>query len=284
MTWTPFGASAEDHAALVDGTPEWMLNSLRQRSDAEFRKFIRTDGYGNGYHENRLDRMRRMELETRMRAFAHVMESKGVNAVFAIMTEQERLRAFDWTIKDNVEKGEHRNEDLERVLRDGGSRWKVGTRNGVPGLEERVPQGVQDAADAAMAAPGDAGRLLSEAWHAVYGMNPQADLGYRKSIEAVEAIVIPKVMPGDGTAHLGKAIGQMATDGDWKMPFIKEHDKNPSKAVVLGMLRALWYGHSDRHPGTPNYIPSTQEAAEAAVSLAVTLVNLFSNDGIARRP
>lgn len=75
----------------------------------------------------------------------------------------------------------------------------------------------------------------------------------------------------------------MRADGDWKLPFIKEHAQNPSQSVVLGMMQALWSGHSDRHPGTPNYVQSTQEAAEAAVSLAVTFVNLFSNGGITRR-
>lgn len=76
----------------------------------------------------------------------------------------------------------------------------------------------------------------------------------------------------------------MRRDGDWKLPFIKEHPQNPSQDVVLGLLQALWSGHSDRHPGTASYIKSTQEAAEAAVSIAVTLINLFSNGGIRRRP
>lgn len=284
MTWVPFGLDAESHAALVDGTPEWMLNSLKERFDAEFLKYIRTDNYGNGYTEKRVDRMRRMELETRMRPFADVLDSRGIGTVWVAMSEQERLRAFDWTIRDNVANRESGNEELERVLRDGGSKWRVGTRNGVPGLEERVPQGVQDAADAAMATPGDAGRLLSEAWHAVYGVSPQPDLAYRKSIEAVEAMVLPTVMPNDDTATLGKAIGQMRQHGDWKLPFITEHKRNPSQDVVVGMIQALWSGHSDRHPGTASYIQSTQGAAEAAVSFAVTLVNLFANGGIARRP
>jgi len=114
-------------------------------------------------------------------------------------------------------------------------------------------------------------------------MSPQPDLGYRKAIEAVEAVVLPIAVPNDDTATLGKAIGQMRTQGDWKLPFIREHAQNPSEGVVLGMMQALWSGHSDRHPGTASYILSTQEAAEAAVSLAVTLVSLFSNGGIQRR-
>ena len=75
----------------------------------------------------------------------------------------------------------------------------------------------------------------------------------------------------------------MRSDGDWKKPFIKGHAQNQSQAVVLGSMQALWSGHSDRHPGTPNYVQSTQEAAEAAESLAVTLVSLFSSGAIARR-
>jgi hypothetical protein len=284
VNYVPFGAPDDQQPALVDGTPDWMVNSLRQRFTAEFRKFVRTDNYGAGYHEDRVERMRKMELEARMRAFAQILEQRSPGAVFDNMTEQERLQSLDWILKDNANARESGNDEWERILRDGGSKWKVGTRNGVPGLEERVPQGVQDAADKAMARPGDAGRLLSEAWHATYGMNPQPDLGYRKSIEAVEAVVLPLVTGNDATAHLGKAIGQMRAEGNWKMPFIKEHKENPSQGVVLGMMQALWSGHSDRHPGTPNYVQSTQEAAEAAVSLAVTLVNLFSSGAIARRP
>lgn len=202
MTWLPFGVDADEHAVLVDGTPEWMLNSLREQFVAEFRRFIRSNRYPgrHGYYVGDPARWRRMELETRIGPYADVSDSEGMAEVFDIMTDEERLRVFDWVIRDNVAANESGNDELERILRDGGSRWKVGTRNGAPGLEERVPTGVQDAADAAMALPGDAGRLLSEAWHATYGVHPQPDLGYRKSIEAVEAIVLPTVMPNDATA------------------------------------------------------------------------------------
>lgn len=95
--------------------------------------------------------------------------------------------------------------------------------------------------------------------------------------------MLPKVTPKDETATLGKAIGQMRAHGDWKLPFVKEHEQNPSQDVVLGMLQALWSGHSDRHPGTASYVESTQAAAEAAVSIAVTIVNLLNNGSVTRR-
>lgn len=286
VVWTPFGAVPEKHGTLIDGTPDWMLASLRLWFKSEFsRDERRTNGYGGAYTATRprVDRMRDADLALRGRPFSDMLAKLEWDSTFDAMTPEERLALFDWVIKENVRTGEKGNEHLEQVLRAGGSKWKVGTRNGEPGLEERVPQGVQDAADAAMTLPGDAGRLLSEAWHATYGMNPQPDLGYRKAIEAVEAVVLPMVIPNDASGHLGRAISQMRVDADWKLPFVKEHAKNPSHGVVLSMIQALWSGHSDRHPGTADYVPSTQEAAEAAVSLAVTLVNLFSSGGVARR-
>jgi hypothetical protein len=286
MEWSPLGVDAEQYGTLVDGTPDWMLASLRELFKSEFTQRLGEDnGFGYVAYRDvrRVERMRSADLALRGRPFADMLDRKGYDVTFNAMTAEERLSLFDWLVKENARTGETGNLKIEAVLHAAGSKWKVGIRNGEPGLEGRVPLGVQDAADSTMALSNDAGRLLSEAWHAVYGMNPQPDLGYRKSIEAVEAVVLPIVTPNDSTAHLGKAISQMRADGDWKLPFVKEHSQNPSQTVVLNMLQALWSGHSDRHPGTSNYIQSTQEAAEAAVSIAVALLNLFNSGAVARR-
>lgn len=284
MTWSPFGVEPDQYPTLVDGVPEWMHGSFHEIFKSEFRRFVRTDHYSDGYHVDRVDRLREFDLVSRGRPFADILEKRSPEAVFDAMTDTERLQVVDWLIKDNAANNESGSAAIDEILRAGGSRWKmVGLGNGSPGLEDRVPEGVQVAADAAMATPGDAGHLLSEGWHAVYGLSAQPDLGYRKSIEAVEAVVLPLVMRNDDTATLGKAISQMRAQGDWKMPLIKEHKENPSEAVVLSMMQALWSGHSDRHPGTVSYVLSTQEAAEAGVSLAVALVNLFSSGAVAQR-
>jgi len=280
MTWTPLGSQPEAHPALVPGIPQWMRGSLR----AWFvQQFSRYDSAGSHLGWD-VSRMRRYDLAARSQPLAEMLSFHGGRTLFDSLEDDQILRIIDWVVMDRGPRDVlGKTAALEKILRDGGSSWKVGVRNGTPGLEDRVPLGVQDAADQAMSTPGDAGRLLSEAWQAVYGINPQPDLGYRKSIEAVEAVVIPQVMKNDATATLGKAIGQMRAQGDWKLPFVKEHSQNPSQDVVLGMLQALWSGHSDRHPGTAVYVLSSQEAAEAAVSIAVSLVNLFASGGIARR-
>jgi hypothetical protein len=282
VNWTPLGADADTHHTLVEGVPAWMRSSLRAWIVDEYTYRSSTT------HRivNNVERMREYDLAARAIPLTVSLSSDGPAKLFNSLEDEVILRLLDWTVFNNSPRygGQQRNASLEQILAGGSSAWKVGVRTGVAGLERRVPLGVQAAAEAGMATPGDAGRLLSQAWHAVYGQSPHPDLGYRKSIEAVEAVVLPKVMPNDDTATLGKGIGQMRTQGDWKLPFIKEHKQNPSQDVVLGMMQALWSGHSDRHPGTASYIPSTQEAAEAAVSLAVTLVNLFANGGVARRP
>ena len=51
-------------------------------------------------------------------------------------------------------------------------------------------------------------------------------------------------------------------------------------SAVLAMMRLLWEGHRDRHEGGPTTTPITPESAQAAVSIAITLVHLLSTDSI----
>jgi hypothetical protein len=48
------------------------------------------------------------------------------------------------------------------------------------------------------------------------------------------------------------------------------------------MIALLWEGQRDRHAGGPISQPVTQEAAQTAVHLAVTLVQWFSAGAIYR--
>ena len=277
--WTPPGKDPAEHQTFMDGFPEYLYGPVRSWFIGQFS----TSG-GTFYN---IPRMERFDLDARGRfSMAWTLRDAGPEVLFDAIDDEARLVLLDWTVYDCASanwNSPQSNLDLERILSAGYSAWKVGTREGLAGLEQRAPLGVQEAADTAMAAPGDAGRLLSEAWHAAFSLSPQPDLAYRKSIEAVEAAALPKVVPNDTTAHLGKAISQMRTDSNWKLPLLREHPQNPTAGVVIDMMQALWSGHSDRHPGTSTYTPTTQEAAEAAVLLAVPLVQWFSSGAVARR-
>lgn len=277
MNWVPFGADPEDHATLVDGTPPWMEASLRVCFKSEFFREERFDSYGGTRSVKRIDRMRKMELQTRIRPVADRFGEQGIDAVFTIMSPDERLRALDWIIKDNAEHNERGNEDTEIVLRLGGSRWMVGKRNDVAGLEARVPIGVQEAAEAVMVTAGRAGQLLSEAWHSAFGANPDPEDAYEKAIKAVEEAAAQVVSPNNSQATLGTVVRDMKNQGDWALPLNPRDPDLPARMAEL-----LWKGQESRHGGN-DYRKPTPDEAEAALLLAVPLVQWFSSGVIARR-
>lgn len=69
---------------------------------------------------------------------------------------------------------------------------------------------------------------------------------------------------------------------DWALNIKKQHKDYPTTAVLLSMVQMLWAGQG-RHAGQPDWTPNTQAEAEAAVMLAVPLVQWFSSGAIQRR-
>lgn len=230
-----------------------------------------------------IERIEAYDLAART-SWAEYLDINGPARLFEGLGDGALL-VIDWLVFDNVEDGgrQRHNEELELVLRAGGSKWTVGLRDGLAGLELRVPEGVHEAARAAMAMPGNAGVLLSEAWHAAYGINPDPEKAYAKAIKAVEAAAIPVVSSTNAAATLGTVISQLRDQGNWKLGLTREHTTHTTQQVVLGMAQALWTGQNDWHAGQPGYTPSTPAEAEAAVMLAVPLVQWFSSGAIARR-
>jgi hypothetical protein len=278
--WTPRGVNPSAHPVLVDGVPQWMMSPLRTWFKSQFTYRTNT----------RLPviqpwkgRMEEYDLASRRTPWAEDLGNYGTDPVFDVLGADELLRIFDWLIFDNATNTKRGNDDLDGILAAGGSLWKVGERDGVPGLERRVPEGVQVAAETLMVAPGHPGLLLSEAWHAVFGLNPDFEKAYAKSIKAVEAAVIPIVSPTNALATLGTVISQMGSEGDWRLAMSREHTTHRTQQVVLSTAQALWTGQNDRHAGQAGYMPSTRADAEAAVTFAVSLVQWFTSGAVARR-
>ncbi|WP_410876195.1 hypothetical protein [Nocardia sp. A7] len=202
----------------------------------------------------------------------------------AITSSKDKLavwRLVDFLLSTGV--GAPAENKLETILLEAGSAWTVGMRLEKVGLEQRVPVGVKEAAERVAAQSGNAGTRLAQAWAAAYGVQPDPANAYSLAIKAVEDAVIPEVEPNNAKATLGTSIGQVIADGDWKMPMLREHANHPTHEVLIGMLRALWTGQHDRHGGT-GLPPVGQEEAEAAVILAVALVDLFVTKKARRAP
>jgi hypothetical protein len=170
--------------------------------------------------------------------------------------------------------------ELERLLADGGSAWRVADDN--KGLQKRVDPTALEALQAI--SDTTAGIHLSAAWTAAYGRHPIPSRAYSEAIKAVEAACIPVVLPGaqGAKATLGKVIIALNNhQQDWQLAILSSGapaDISP----LLAMLRLLWQGQTDRHGGSTPTIPVTAQAAEAVVHLAVTLVQWFQSGAIQR--
>jgi hypothetical protein len=187
------------------------------------------------------------------------------------------LDVADATLADGTSKKSA--GDLERLLADGGSGWRVADNR--KSLERRVEPTATDAFR--QAAAGNPGPHLTAAWTAAYGRHPAPSRAYSEAIKAVETSYIPVVLPRDRLATLGKVIGELRQHSTHWQLAIKAPGGSPADiTIVLGMLRLLWEGQTDRHGGGTPAVPITAPAAEAAVHLAVSLVQ-WSESGAFQR-
>ena len=166
---------------------------------------------------------------------------------------------------------------LEQILYLGGSAYRVSST--YDGLERRVDPVATAAYAAATKSTPDgntsAADHLRAAWKAAYGIQPNASLAYGEAIKAIEAAAIPVLLPNDRTATLGKILGALKQKPETIVLAIGDGDAS----AVIGMMRTVWDGHSDRHGSTTTKRVG-DEAARAAVHLAVTLVQLFRQGSI----
>ncbi len=179
--------------------------------------------------------------------------------------------------------GEHADSEaakqLEDILDASGSAWTVGLddQNQFQ-LERRVDATTAKAAKCEMEQSSNAAVHLKEAWSDIYRHKPNPSAGYRNAVRAIEAVCPLTVIPNDPKPTLGKVIAAMRLKpSKWKTE-IGDVD------TVIRMLEAVWGSQTDRHgSGEKNRPPNvTQREAEAALHLAVTLVQLFRTKAIRR--
>lgn len=283
--WRPLGFEGDDAAtydALHDGVPEWMAESFWTWMTKQFTQRVNSGGYASHtYSRFNTSLLLDVERVCRVRVgYTGDTISDGISALRRTLPKSGmELRVADCLIA----RGASSTENLGTLLHEAGSAWKVGERAGKSGLVRRVPLGVQTNADAVMASTGSAGVKLAQAWERVFGVDPDPTGAYALAVRAVEDAAIPVVVPKQAGASLGHVIGQLAKDGDWSLPLTREDENATTASIVVAHCRALWKGHHDRHGGSEGPGSVTQEEAEAAVSLAVPLVQWFASGMVARR-
>lgn len=286
--WRPLGFdgdAAADYDVLNDGVPEWMAESFWQWVGKRFSVNRRHSGSSGWYTNFDPNLLRDVEQVCRIQApYTGYKVNEGMSLLRAVAPKSgSELRVADYVL--SLGRPGDEPDLLEEVLRQSGSRWTVGTRAGKPGLVRRVPEGAQVNAEFVMASAGQAGARLRQAWERAFGVSPDPTGAYALAVRAVEDAAVPVVVPKQENATLGHVIGQLRHDDDWSLPLTREHDEAPTRETVVRMCQALFKGHHDRHGGVPG-APETvsQEEAEAAVTLAVPLVQWFASGQVARRP
>ncbi|NEA24574.1 hypothetical protein [Actinomadura bangladeshensis] len=177
---------------------------------------------------------------------------------------------------------------LRRLLEESRSVYEI--RPDQRGLRRRVQVTAGEAVERSGGFAEAAGRpvarhYLLQAQSKVYALQPDPGGAYADAIRAVEEVANPLLLPRDPYPTLSKARNHLRDAADKYEFAIPDRAGGPGPVTpVLEMLNALCSGHSDRHAGGPNNAPVTQESAEAAFTMAMTLVHWFSTGAIRRRP
>lgn len=261
-------AALESYQQLHEGIPEWMRMGV-------FRWACRR------FHSTR-------DLEAAEQYFRVGLEwsdaYRSTESGVVQLLVRKGLDLLDYCL--GIEDEDYADEDyadyaaeLEEILARSGSAWTVGTDHERRWcLTRRVDKTVLEAATEEMDQQGNAAESLRSAWHHVYGRNPNPSTAYHDAVRAVEAAARPLVTPTDEKATLGKMISAL-------------QDKPRKWGTVIGdvdtvrkMMETIWKSQLDRH-GTDNATKPfnvSQSEAEAAVQMAVTLVQLFRTEAIQR--
>ncbi|WP_285740526.1 hypothetical protein [Kitasatospora phosalacinea] len=179
-------------------------------------------------------------------------------------------------------------DELEEILFDGGSVWRVDLQEGC--LERRVDSAtkalVQQAREsAARSGRDEASALLATAWAKTYGVHPEPDAAYAAAVKAVEFVAGRIVLPKNTDPSLGQVLSTLDQGRQKYEMAIPAADGNPASIdAFVSVLELFYRGHRDRHAGGSTNVPTTQASAEAAVPLAALLVHWFTQGVVRKLP
>lgn len=297
MSWVPFGMEEGKSSVLVDGAPDYMKKSLIDwMMQAEL---LLCCGGTSIYGEKWLDEDTRYELikefDRRTRQESHLCDvapnkyfEENMNAdLIGLQYTDYLLMKLDEDMRDeqcifpSSEEFHSHIQNLDTILEESGSKWKVGERNSICGLEERVDLAMQQMADDVMDSSSGYGKLLSEAWHYTFGREPNYSAAYSTAIKAVESIALPMVEPKNKKSTLSKA-ARVMRDQRWEFQIEAREENNVPGGVIQLLMSGLMNSQPDRHGG-PDPVAVSREKAQAAVYSAVFLVQCFKA-GLVRRP
>lgn len=167
-------------------------------------------------------------------------------------------------------------KDLERILQDGRSAWTVAADG--RSLQERVDPTAQLAIERTTRPADVVSEELRHAWSKAFGRDADASDAWDHAIKAVEAALIPVVVPRQDKPHLGHVLGTLDRQGEG---FVLRLGDTDGIETLVSMLRLLW-PNPDRHASPAGRHAPSDEEAKGIVHLAIAIVQ-WVREGLLER-
>lgn len=295
-SYRPLGmtdAEAAKYDVPAEGIPPWLAASVGTWLSDAFQP--------NGYAD--ADLLRQAE---RMLRIAFVWEHGPRGALDSLLTTADSdhgfcLRLIDYALHQlRWAYDSEAIKELTVALEQGGSAWRVAVVNqsenahsAIFGLEQRVDSTVTTQARDAMS-QGKAGAHLHNAWNAAFGASPNPSYAYAQAIKAVEVASAGTIGSDGERATLGTRLGEwLGSESQYRVVLRGEGSSapgaptrwdTPGVRIARLMAQLLWTSQDDRHgdPDLAKPITVSQPEAEAAVHLAVLLVQWLRSGALAR--
>lgn len=291
--WRPLfireSGESSDFDVLHDGIPRWLEGSL-------WRWLMNQAADGGQPLISRLERRLHIELATnsdRPLGQQHTAPNALIERHWNATDADGRLTLIDAVLSDMQKRGSAAIDDdddglaarlvdaaqqLHTILTEGGSLWGAHVGPPVWCLVRRVNDATAELVKAVVAPRTDAARKIESAWVACYRRDPDYDSAYRAAVLAVEAVAIPLALPDATKATLGTVIAHVRDSlSRWSVGNLDTPDIASGEAL-LAMLKTLWQNQERHARGDGTIVDVSRGEAQAAVSLAVTLVHWFVAD------
>jgi hypothetical protein len=168
--------------------------------------------------------------------------------------------------------------EVDRILAIGRSAWMAAEE----GIVHRADPTAQAAFEQCSAIPGSTSAELKEAWTRAHARQTNPGDAWDHAIKAVEAALIPIVVPKKSKPNLGDVIGQLRGQPHlWKLG-ARGQNRDHSIEPLVAMLTLLW-PDPNRHGSPTPEPPATAEEGRAMVNLALTIVQWAREGLIVRR-
>jgi hypothetical protein len=243
------------------------------------------DQYGVGSF---VDRHRPKHASLLIRLAKEAKESRLLDIVDAALADRLDPSARKLTLQSSghpyqAEKLPNQPADLDSILREGGSAYRVSDDG--TALERRVDSTITSLVRQTTSQSNSPSRHLEAAWRAAYGIKPDPTEAYEQAIKAIEAALVPIVLPNEKQGMLGGALGELSKQAnEWELSILNREARPAEITPFVEFIRLIYRGQRDRHAGTPTTTPVGADAAEMAVHAAAMVIYWMSIEGLRRNP